>query len=194
MSRVRMTLQPGARGTKELTAVFGERLVCVRYRKSDSGSTKTVEIVVDASLLALFRSAMTKRQNGYVQESALTEAAEIPRHPAEHLVARATDDAAHENDPSEGEHPCVCSALLRSRLRPRITFVFAAAENGAVVGMLGELPEVWAAGDTIPAARAGLIAELSLLLAANPAQARPALRPQRALRREIVLLPQRRRQ
>jgi hypothetical protein len=45
----RVTLRPGAKGTKALTAEFGDRLICVRYRYDIDGKRrlKTVEIIVD---------------------------------------------------------------------------------------------------------------------------------------------------
>jgi hypothetical protein len=45
----RVTLRPGAKGTKALTAEFGDRLICVRYRYDITGKRrlKTVEIIVD---------------------------------------------------------------------------------------------------------------------------------------------------
>ena len=33
--RTRLTLKPGQRGTKQLVAEYGDRLVCVRYRYDD---------------------------------------------------------------------------------------------------------------------------------------------------------------
>lgn len=47
--RVRLTLQPGRRGTKKLLREFGDRLVCVRYRYDEAGRRrlKTAEIIVD---------------------------------------------------------------------------------------------------------------------------------------------------
>ena len=47
-SRIRLNLKPGQKGTKQLVAQYGERLVCVRYRY-DPGRKKrfkTVEIIV----------------------------------------------------------------------------------------------------------------------------------------------------
>ena len=47
-SRIRLNLKPGQKGTKQLVAKYGERLVCVRYRY-DPGRKKrikTVEIIV----------------------------------------------------------------------------------------------------------------------------------------------------
>ena len=45
----RVTLRPGAKGTKKLTAEFGDRLICVRYRYDleRKRRIKTVEIIVD---------------------------------------------------------------------------------------------------------------------------------------------------
>jgi hypothetical protein len=45
----RVTLRPGAKGTKKLTAEFGDRLICVRYRYDVARMRrfKTVEIIVD---------------------------------------------------------------------------------------------------------------------------------------------------
>jgi hypothetical protein len=44
-----VTLRPGAPGTKRLTAQYGERLICVRYRydAANHRRRKTVEIVVE---------------------------------------------------------------------------------------------------------------------------------------------------
>ena len=45
----RVTLRPGSKGTKALTAEFGDRLICVRYRYdiANNRRLKTVEIIVD---------------------------------------------------------------------------------------------------------------------------------------------------
>lgn len=47
--RVRLTLKPGQRGTKQLVEEYGDRLVCVRYRYDDKQRKryKTVELIVD---------------------------------------------------------------------------------------------------------------------------------------------------
>jgi hypothetical protein len=45
----RLKLKPGQKGTKRLTAEYGEALVCVRYRYDEASRTriKTAEIIVD---------------------------------------------------------------------------------------------------------------------------------------------------
>jgi hypothetical protein len=45
----RLKLKPGQKGTKNLTAQYGEALVCVRYRYDSTNCTgaKTVEIIVE---------------------------------------------------------------------------------------------------------------------------------------------------
>ena len=50
MLRTRLTLKPGAPGTKALAAEYGERLICVRYRYDPESSVrvKTVELIVDS--------------------------------------------------------------------------------------------------------------------------------------------------
>ncbi len=47
MQRTRLTLAPGANGTKQLVKRYGERLVCVRYRYDPERHTrvKTVELI-----------------------------------------------------------------------------------------------------------------------------------------------------
>ena len=47
--RVRLTLKPGQRGTKQLVEEYGDRLVCVRYRYDSERRKryKTVELIVD---------------------------------------------------------------------------------------------------------------------------------------------------
>ena len=47
--RVRLTLKPGQRGTKQLVEEYGDRLVCVRYRYDSEHRKryKTVELIVD---------------------------------------------------------------------------------------------------------------------------------------------------
>lgn len=47
MLRTRLTLAPGANGTKKLLARYGERLVCVRYRydRERGRRIKTVELI-----------------------------------------------------------------------------------------------------------------------------------------------------
>jgi hypothetical protein len=49
--RTRVKLKPGQNGTKKLTAHYGERLVCVRYRYDIERRKrfKTVEIIVEES-------------------------------------------------------------------------------------------------------------------------------------------------
>jgi hypothetical protein len=49
--QVRLTRKPGQKGTKELTLLYGEKLVCVRYRydKEKKRRYKTVEIIVEES-------------------------------------------------------------------------------------------------------------------------------------------------
>jgi hypothetical protein len=46
---VRLTLNPGDRGTKKLIAIYGDKLVCVRYRydKASRRRYKTVELIID---------------------------------------------------------------------------------------------------------------------------------------------------
>lgn len=46
--RTRLKLHPGQRGTKKLLRIYGERLVCVRYRYDGETNrrVKTVELVV----------------------------------------------------------------------------------------------------------------------------------------------------
>jgi len=43
------TLRPGDSGTKKLTERFGDRLVCVRYRKDGDKKRRytTIELIVD---------------------------------------------------------------------------------------------------------------------------------------------------
>lgn len=47
--RTKLTLQPGQRGTKRLLRMYGDRLVCVRYRYDIQRKrrVKTVELIVD---------------------------------------------------------------------------------------------------------------------------------------------------
>lgn len=47
--KARLTLHAGQRGTKQLMAQYGERLVCVRYRydRERKKRIKTVEIIVE---------------------------------------------------------------------------------------------------------------------------------------------------
>lgn len=49
MLRTRLTLKPGAPGTKKLVAEYGSRLVCVRYRYDQSSGRrfKTVEVIIE---------------------------------------------------------------------------------------------------------------------------------------------------
>jgi hypothetical protein len=51
MLRTRLTLMPGANGTKKLTERYGERLVCVRYRydREKGRRIKTVELIEEES-------------------------------------------------------------------------------------------------------------------------------------------------
>lgn len=47
--RTRLKLKPGQRGTKKLQALYGDRLVCVRYRyDAEQGRRlKTIELIVE---------------------------------------------------------------------------------------------------------------------------------------------------
>jgi hypothetical protein len=47
----RLTLAPGQNGTKKLLAIYGERLVCVRYRYDAARKVrhKTVELIVETT-------------------------------------------------------------------------------------------------------------------------------------------------
>ncbi|RMD79129.1 MAG: hypothetical protein D6823_05000, partial [Chloroflexi bacterium] len=47
--RTRLKLKPGQRGTKKLQALYGDRLICVRYRyDAESGRRlKTIELIVE---------------------------------------------------------------------------------------------------------------------------------------------------
>jgi hypothetical protein len=49
MLKTRLTLAPGANGTKKLVERYGQRLVCVRYRYDRERRTriKTVELIED---------------------------------------------------------------------------------------------------------------------------------------------------
>ena len=91
------------------------------------------------------------------------------------------------------DYPCVCRALLQSDVGPRLTFVFTALAHGRVLATIDELPEVWTIGETVPTARAALLVEVALLLAANPANTIPRAERKRFLRRETVMLALRRR-
>lgn len=48
--RTKLTLHPGQRGTRKLTAKYGEQLVCVRYRYDEAKKKryKTVELIEEA--------------------------------------------------------------------------------------------------------------------------------------------------
>jgi len=47
----RLSLAPGQNGTKKLVAIYGERLVCVRYRYDAKRQVrhKTVELIVETT-------------------------------------------------------------------------------------------------------------------------------------------------
>lgn len=49
MKRTRLMLKPGQRGTKKLTELYGDQLICIRYRyDAEIGRRyKTVELIVD---------------------------------------------------------------------------------------------------------------------------------------------------
>jgi hypothetical protein len=49
--KARVTLKPGQKGTKKLTAQYGDKLICVRYRYDVESrkKLKTVEIIVEES-------------------------------------------------------------------------------------------------------------------------------------------------
>lgn len=48
--RIRRTIRPGRKGTHKLQRIFGERLVCVRYRYDEAAGRRytTVELIVDS--------------------------------------------------------------------------------------------------------------------------------------------------
>ena len=50
-AKTRLTLQPGQRGARNLSARYGEQLVCVRYRYDahQKRRFKTVELIVEGS-------------------------------------------------------------------------------------------------------------------------------------------------
>ncbi|PLX88586.1 MAG: hypothetical protein C0619_12410 [Desulfuromonas sp.] len=47
--KVKSTLSPGQKGTKQLTEQYGDRLICVRYRYDSSTQMryKTIELIID---------------------------------------------------------------------------------------------------------------------------------------------------
>jgi hypothetical protein len=47
--RIGLSLKPGRSGTKKLVALYGERLVCVRYRYDEKKKKrfKTVELIIE---------------------------------------------------------------------------------------------------------------------------------------------------
>jgi hypothetical protein len=47
--KTKLTLRPGQRGTKQLRAQYGDRLVCVRYRYDAQRHrrVKTVELIIE---------------------------------------------------------------------------------------------------------------------------------------------------
>ena len=47
--KVKSTLAPGQKGTKQLTEKYGDQLICVRYRYDSAKQKryKTVELIVD---------------------------------------------------------------------------------------------------------------------------------------------------
>ncbi|MFN7943906.1 MAG: hypothetical protein U0Z53_00890 [Blastocatellia bacterium] len=49
MMQIRLTLKPGQRGVRKLTAQYGEQLLCVRYRYDEERQErlKTVELVIE---------------------------------------------------------------------------------------------------------------------------------------------------
>jgi hypothetical protein len=51
MLKTRLTLMPGANGTKKLVERYGNRLVCVRYRYDPQGRRRltTVELIEEES-------------------------------------------------------------------------------------------------------------------------------------------------
>lgn len=73
--RVRLTRKPGQKGTKELTLLYGEKLVCVRYRYDIEKKRryKTVEIIVEESewipndALVLVKVAWGEKERSYVK-------------------------------------------------------------------------------------------------------------------------------
>ena len=170
---VRVTLRRGERGTEVLTHLLGERLLFVRHRSEGGGATRirTAEIIIDAEVLAALQAGLTNGNGRKRGRPARTTPAPLMREIA----------------------PCVCSGMLGQELVPRLTFVYTALPPGRVLATIEELPTVWATGDSVRAARTALVIEVMLLLALNPASARPPVDPKRLLKRETFALPKVRR-
>jgi hypothetical protein len=54
------TLRPGDSGTKKLTKRYGEKLICVRYRKDQATQRRftTIELIVDEGPVGAVESAV----------------------------------------------------------------------------------------------------------------------------------------
>ena len=67
--RARAKLQPGQPGTKALVKIYGDRLVCVRYRydRERQKRYKTVEIIVDEAAWEPPRQAPDPETRVYVR-------------------------------------------------------------------------------------------------------------------------------
>ena len=77
MLKTRLTLMPGANGTKKLLKMYGERLVCVRYRYDGERRmrVKTVELIEEESPW-IPRASIYLLKIGY-EEGALREKVKI---------------------------------------------------------------------------------------------------------------------
>jgi len=154
----------GERETEFLRHLLGDRLICVRQHGDDASPVRTAEIILDREVLAALEGGLANvngRKRGRPSKAA------APR------------DVA----------PCVCSGLLRTDLGPQLTFVFTALPQKQVLATIDELPTVWATGHSESTARRALVIEVMLLLALNPAGARPPVDPKRLLTREAFTLP-----
>ena len=181
--RVVMTLRPGMRATKKLVHLLGDRLVAVRYRMNGGeGRVRTAEIILDTPFLTALRSALAGPTPAE-EDRAVGKGEPELRSPLDDVLAV---------EAPEPTAPCACSALLRTDAGPRLTFVFATTDTGAVLASVDELPAVWATGPTIDDARASLVVEVSLVLAANSIRDRAHIRVTEFLMREAVLLRLRR--
>jgi hypothetical protein len=159
----------GDQETAFLTHLLGDRLICVRQHGDAASPVRTAEIVLDREVLAALEAGFANG-NGRARRRAASVAA-APR-----AVA-----------------PCACGGLLGTDLGPQLTFAFTALPQSHVLATVDELPTIWATGDSESAARTALVIEVMLLLALNPAGARPPVDPKRLLKREAFTLPTMRR-
>jgi hypothetical protein len=115
MLRTRLTLKPGAAGTKKLFAKYGSRLVAVRYRYDEERQTrcKTIEIIIEEIPWTPTDDAASRRAPAYNPDDLV----DVYLAPAE----RALHQAIHRRDGTYNDHDQTWTLRYADALSLRIT-------------------------------------------------------------------------